>query len=374
MYLTYSKDLLCESDPARRPTERIFTQAAPVLDAIWYPTASSQDPASYCFVASVRECPVKLIDASDGRLRASYSIVDHRERQVSPHSLVFDVMAQTLYCGFEDAIEIFDVNRPGQEGRRLRTTPSKKSRDGLKGIISSLAFCPSYDHSILAAGSFTPSESNIMLLSEETPILSVGGGPRAGVSQLSFSPTQTHILLASYRQNESIYAWDIRGSAEKPVAVYSYGSSMAGCARRRRLTNQRTRFSIDWSGRWLATGDQRGDIHVFDIGSHSVSKEEDSSFVDTKETSPCRTFSAHKDAIGSVSFNNYHPVLLSAAGSRHFADDVDTDSDEAFDEEDVERVLKGEKQLVPWIEESSLGLWNFLSQSPNEQSTDTHAP
>lgn len=80
------------------------------------------------------------------------------------------------------------------------------------------------------------------------------------------------------------------------------------------------------------------------------------------------------DAIGSVSFNNYHPVLLSAAGSRHFADDVDTDSDEAFDEEDVERVLKGEKQLVPWIEESSLGLWNFLSQSPNEQSTDTHAP
>ena len=37
-----------------------------------------------------------------------------------------------LYCGFEDAIEIFDVQRPG-EGERLPTTPSKKSKDGLKG-------------------------------------------------------------------------------------------------------------------------------------------------------------------------------------------------------------------------------------------------
>jgi len=40
-----------------------------------------------------------------------------------------------LYCGFQDAIEIFDVQRPG-EGERLYTTPSKKSKDGLKGVCS----------------------------------------------------------------------------------------------------------------------------------------------------------------------------------------------------------------------------------------------
>lgn len=134
-------------------------------------------------MASVRECPVKLLDASDGRasfyglpphppgsfqransslmlqLRASYPIVDHRERQVAPHSVAFNVGANRcvdpgseprfctlmyvtpclcgvrLYCGFEDAIEVFDIHRPG-EGTRLRTTPSKKSRDGLKGKFS----------------------------------------------------------------------------------------------------------------------------------------------------------------------------------------------------------------------------------------------
>lgn len=41
-----------------------------------------------------------------------------------------------LYCGFEDAVEVFDFARPG-EGTRLMTTPSKKSKDGLKGIYQS---------------------------------------------------------------------------------------------------------------------------------------------------------------------------------------------------------------------------------------------
>ena len=44
-------------------------QAAPVLDFVWYPRATCTDPASFCFVASVRECPVKLLDGADGRVR-----------------------------------------------------------------------------------------------------------------------------------------------------------------------------------------------------------------------------------------------------------------------------------------------------------------
>jgi len=75
----------------------------------------------------------------------------NRERQVAPHSLAFNPTADKyvfsttfpldseriyrytrLYCGFDSAIEIFDVNRPG-EGTRLLTSPNKKSRDGMKG-------------------------------------------------------------------------------------------------------------------------------------------------------------------------------------------------------------------------------------------------
>ena len=68
--------------------------------------------------------------------------MDHRERQVAPHSLAFNVTANKyalpscilpdkciidlccfrLYCGFDSSIEIFDVHRPG-EGTHLLTSP-----------------------------------------------------------------------------------------------------------------------------------------------------------------------------------------------------------------------------------------------------------
>jgi hypothetical protein len=70
----------------------IIPQAESIVDFAWFPRATMHDLASFCFVASVRECPVRLLDASTGHLRASYRIVDHRERQIAPQSLAFNVM------------------------------------------------------------------------------------------------------------------------------------------------------------------------------------------------------------------------------------------------------------------------------------------
>jgi hypothetical protein len=50
------------------PIPRTFRQPSPILGFIWYPTATPTNPASFCFVASVRDTPVKLLDASDGRV------------------------------------------------------------------------------------------------------------------------------------------------------------------------------------------------------------------------------------------------------------------------------------------------------------------
>lgn len=38
------------------------------MDFVWYPRATCTDPASFCYVASVRECPVKLLDGLNGRV------------------------------------------------------------------------------------------------------------------------------------------------------------------------------------------------------------------------------------------------------------------------------------------------------------------
>lgn len=381
---------LTEPSAALSTNARIFNQPAPILDFVWYPTASPQNPASFCFVASVRECPVKLLDASDGRLRASYRIVDHRERQIAPHSLAFNLTGERLYCGFEDAIEVFDVSRPG-EGKRLHTTPSKKSKDGLKGIISALAFSPSYSEgeSFYAAGSFSPTPSNIALFSDsqsETPIMFLGGGPRAGVTQVQFNPSRPHILYAAYRGrgSGSIYSWDLRANLGSPVEVFCQNSAAALDASERKVNNQKMRFDVDVLGRYLGVGDPKGNVSVFDLGSSEKTIDDtvvegQHSFLecDTQINRPVLEFIAHEDAVGSVTFNPLRPVALSVSGARHFKDVVETDSSNEEDDEVDDLLLQRnaptspepngrKKHSQPVTFDSSIKLWDFSRPTESE--------
>ncbi|KAG8706258.1 hypothetical protein FRC08_001178 [Ceratobasidium sp. 394] len=224
---------------------------APVLSTTWFPSASPVDPASYCFVAAVRDCPVKLIDASDGRLRASYRIVDHRERFVAPHCMAFNMYMNKLYCGFEDAIEVFDVHCPGAEGTRLHTVPTKKSRDGLKGIVSALAFAPEWS-GLYAAGSYS---GGIAMYAEETGSQAQGWleGADGGVTQIKFNPTQPHLVHAAFRRSSKIATWDVRNPSE-PVGLFDRGVVR---------TNQRLWFDVNLDGRLGVAGDE---VSVFGSG------------------------------------------------------------------------------------------------------------
>ncbi|KIJ51341.1 hypothetical protein M422DRAFT_43897 [Sphaerobolus stellatus SS14] len=244
-----------DPEPTEFPLVNHFNQPENVLGAVWYPTAVPEEPSVYCFLASVRECPVKLLDASNGRLRASYRIVDHRERQIAPTSMAFNSTASKIYCGFHNAIEVFDVNRPG-EGERMLTTPSKKSRSGLKGIVSSLAFSPDYS-GLYAAGTFS---SNVVLYDETSSgaeIVLYLEGVEGPVTQVKFNPMQPHLVYATSRQSNSILSWDIRGDTSYPLQRFE----------RRGMTNQRLNFDLDVFGTTLVTGDQYGFISCFDLTS-----------------------------------------------------------------------------------------------------------
>ncbi|KAF5338168.1 hypothetical protein D9758_014726 [Tetrapyrgos nigripes] len=409
------------------PPTRIYPQPAPIIDFIWYPTATPRDSSSFCFVSSVRECPVKLLDASDGRvreficavhaaapafafLRASYPIIDHRERFIAPHSLAFNLTGQSdivsaydtcrLYCGFEDAIEVFNVGQPG-EGTRLATTPSKKSKDGLKGIISSLAFSPSYESELFAAGSLTPTNGNIALFNESqgtTPLMYVEGGPEiaSGVIQLQFNPVQPHMLYASFRRRNEIYSWDLRSTTAIPVQIFDpelpavapvadteqgptetppVPSDEEAKSQAKILTHQKRRFDVDISGKWLGIGNQEGVISIFDTsasdGSYSYDESSESHSMSTSHIPPALKWVAAKDSIGSVSFNPLSPLLLAVAGSRHFDNMViqsgSSDSDETDDTEDEDgdgggsryRYRYRAEKRQPMVRDSSVKLWKF---------------
>ncbi|KAJ6480378.1 WD40-repeat-containing domain protein [Mycena sanguinolenta] len=352
-------------NPNTGDLSRILPQSAPILDYIWYPTASPATPASFCFVASVRETPVKLLDASDGRLRASYGIVDHRERQIAPHSLAFNLSGTKLYCGFENAIEVFDVGRPGpSEGTRLHTSPSKQSRDGLKGIISALAFSPSYENAgMYAAGSLTATPGNIALFTETdgaVPVSFIAGGPSAGVTQLHFNPTRPHILYAAFRRERAIYSWDLRADVNTPFEIYS-PSPASGEPEEKGETNQKRRFDVDVMGRWLGIGDQEGAVHIF--GLHSENEHDGGEAV-----SPTLTWNAHEDAIGSVSFHPTQPMLLSVSGSRHFHTESSSSSSDDSDGEEEEKqndeaergtIRRSRVRRGPVTLDSSMKVWDM---------------
>lgn len=375
-------------------------QPAPIVDFLWYPGASQYNPPSYCFIASVRECPVKLLDGSNGKLRASYRIVDHCERQIAPHSLAFSLTTNKLYCGFQDAIEIFDVQRPG-EGERLYMSFSKRDQMGLKGIVSALAFCPT--GSYFAAGTLTPASctaTNIALYDESVrggkQMLSVGGihqRESCGVVQLAFNPAQGHMLYAAFRRSPRLWAWDLR-SPSIPIYRLEQGAAERTeifeselIAPQHDLTNQRIRFDIDHGGRWIATGDQAGNVAIYDIGTGSQSRDaldcREIAMLPTATKSisviePTLKFESHGDAVGAAAFRPLQSTLLTASGSRHFSregsesesddDFSDTSSDISIesDEEDTAHPLSSRRayrrppsRRQPAVQDSSIKLWNL---------------
>jgi hypothetical protein len=53
---------------AKFTTPREFPQPDAIVSTAWYPAASVLAPETYCLVVGVRDTPVRLLDASDGRV------------------------------------------------------------------------------------------------------------------------------------------------------------------------------------------------------------------------------------------------------------------------------------------------------------------
>ncbi|KAI8053738.1 WD40-repeat-containing domain protein [Syncephalis plumigaleata] len=279
-----------------------------LYDAVWYPFMSSQDPASCCFITSTKDHPIHLWDAFTGQLRASYTVIDHQERFIGPTALTFNLDGTRIYAGYENMIEVFHIDRPGNESSKYATTPSRRSRQGQKGLISSLAFNP--DRSgVYAAGSFTGSigiysEQNQQLIYQLT-------GADVGVIQVKFTPDGNYLYSAS-RKSNSILAWDIRQTG-----------TILHRLEREYTTNQRMTFDIDRHGNQLITGDQYGGVSLFDIQIKNESLEDGS-------TMPARTHwsQLHQDICSAVEFHPIYSDTLwaSCSGQRKFPLDLDEET------------------------------------------------
>lgn len=280
-----------------------------INDFAWFPSMNSQDPATCCFLTSVRDHPMHLWDGCTGQLRASYSVIDHRERFVGPNVISFNPGGTHIYCGYENMIEIFDVQRPGQASSKIPTIPNRKSKQGQKGIISCLDF--SVD-GLYAAGSYSQSvgiydETNHELCLKLT-------GIQGGVTQVRFTPDGNFLFTAS-RTSNVISCWDIRDTANVLYELPRPGK-----------TSQRITFDIDPNGKTLVSGDQHGNILFYDISNPGNE--------DQAEDRLLHCLKGHQDITSCATWNPMYPWLLATCSGQRKFDLVDSDSDSDSDDDD----------------------------------------
>lgn len=264
------------SKPLPLTATTMVSSAEPIYDFQFYPFFSFSDPNSAVYLTSSRDHPVHLRDAYTGSVRCSYQTYDHLDQVVGPYSVCFTPDGGRIYCGLENSVQVFDTARPGNQGQTIYTTPTRKSKEGQKGIISTIAFCPD-GSGLWAAGSYSRTiglyderqEGVLFLLADgNVDIDRVRFAERpgrtkptryregmGGVTQISFSPDGLYLFSAS-RKDNLMLCWDIRNSDEV-LCAFDRGPSD---------TNQRMLFDVDVGGKWLVAGDTEGYVSAFQLG------------------------------------------------------------------------------------------------------------
>ena len=273
----------------------------------------------------------------------------------------FDPSGQKLLAsGFrtDRTIHVFQVAAPGRQSTILRLGKTRRSSDGQKGLVSSLAYSKG-NH--IAVGTYAPGSIYVyderagqqpsgtvmsglcvaghgrnffrkkrrfasldMESDEENQANSEGSWLssaktkwfhsrcQGGVTQLRFAPVDQYLLYSASRKSNAILAWDLRmlsGMEEfQSQPISGYGSFETA-----NDTNQRLEFDLTESGDKLFVGGQDRSARIYDVKSSQLESQID----------------GLEDTVNGVSFKvlGRQAFLAVATGSRHFPTEDDLDRD-----------------------------------------------
>ncbi|GAA96505.1 uncharacterized protein L969DRAFT_95030 [Mixia osmundae IAM 14324] len=321
-------------------TTRSFPAA--LLSYAWYPYASATRPDTFCYATSVRDEPIRLNDAPSTKIRASYPLVDHRERYCAAQSLAFSPDGTMLYAGLESSVAVIDIARPGDEPLDyLDLAPDSGTFKGPSGLVSALAFSP-HNPELLAVGTLGPIHRSLAqagIYDLTTSKLCLTLPPRlakaqrsqahqyggTGITSLSFSVLDPNLLVSTARQCDLVLLWDIRN----PSHPIDEGTTTRVLSRNGK-TNQRLGLDVSKREPRMMLGDADGHVSV-----HEVTTQE-----------AVYGFEASREAIGSAHFHPYLPLALITTGERHFSDSLCSDDDsESENESEAEAKLASSLQI-----------------------------
>jgi WD40 repeat protein len=249
-------------------------------------------PGFCCFATCIKDRPVQLWDGT--KILQSYITKDAADEILAPLSV--KIHASSIYCGFNGQIQIFDVNR-STDPLVVNLTPSRKSKLGLKGLITCIDHNPDWS-GMYAAASYSGSigifdeRNHELLLQLRDPQSSI----KNGVTQATFAPNGKYLFSTS-RNSDSIICWDIRQT-----------QSILYRLERRGRTNQRISFDIDSTGKFLATGHIDGYVDVYNLN------DQKSVFNDK----------IHSCCVSGVAFSPVDNLLASCSGERSFDEELES--------------------------------------------------
>lgn len=284
-----------------------------IYDFTWYPFMSSYDPATCFWISSAQNEPVKMFDAFNGSFKCSFRSYDYADELEAALSVCFSPDGQNIFAGMKKSINIFTTTVPGREYDTIN----------IKQPISCLAM-NYYEANVLAAGSWNKTIS--LIDTRDYLTIDTLHGHKGGVTYLKYSANGEHLFSGS-RKDSNLLCWDMRNLS---LPLYKFT--------RRVDNNQRVYFDISMGGTWLASGDTRGLVHIWnlrDLNEDGFPKE--------------IQFPLHQDSCSGVSLHPYLPILASGSGQFKFENEGD--------------VIEGAE---PEHVENSLGLWWFGNHQKQE--------
>lgn len=188
-------------------------------------------------------------------------------------------------------------------------------------------------------------------------------------AQISFHPTVPHILFVTSRRASIIRAYDLRyiGSRRSflnPAAEVAL-IGILQCGNEKRIeTQQRIHFHLDWAGRYLVSGNKKGEICVWDVRSPESELEttQDSNrdrffgrILRQGEDAlipPLMRWNAAKDAIPAVTFHPSQSLIVVASGSRFW---------KSIDPSEGDAEIEDEKSLIYSVPDAALRIFKLSS-------------
>lgn len=117
------------------------SEAEALRDVTWHPKMSSAEPTTGLFLTAAKSNPLHLWGL-DGKLMGNYSTTNQSDEIIGAYSCAFSPDGGTILAGYDRMLAKWDVTRPGKEKGCYFTSATRASKEGQRGIISTLAFNP----------------------------------------------------------------------------------------------------------------------------------------------------------------------------------------------------------------------------------------